>query len=174
MAAPRIPGSAAAALMRTRCPRCVFSVGFYCSGGAFSSRLFSFFLLLVVGFACGTALRSQHAEAGQPFHFFLLEGFICFYSCSRPHSAWSNVWVRNVLPETAGRVSARLRVCVCVCVCVCDVSMCPYKKRRQRTLGGAGDVVVEDWRAEWGHRRLVEFNPTGLRRMSVRRRANTQ
>lgn len=56
------------------------------------------------------------AQRWEQFHF--CWGFICYYFCSQTYSAWSKVWVLNVLPETAGRVFMHVSAQLCACVCV--------------------------------------------------------
>lgn len=105
------------------------------------------------GFVCCTS-QSKQVEMGQQFHF--CRGFICCYSCSQAYSAWSKVWVLNVLPETAGRLSVRVclpnRVWVCVCL---------YKT----TLWEPALLMC------WGRMRLVRFSPAAsLNRVWERKR----
>ena len=103
-----------AMLMRTRCV-CFAPVRVRCGAAAF--------FYLDGGFCLPCDPMKAH-QTRRDKSFTFCRGFICCYSCSQTYSAWSNVWVLNVLPETAGRVSVHVsaRRCACqrVCVCMCS------------------------------------------------------
>lgn len=121
-------------------------------------------VFLDVGFAFCTIQWKHTTEMGQQRVHLLL------FRYSQPYSAWSKVWVLNVLPETAGRVhvSAQLRLCLCVCVHAskfvrvwesASVSRSLYKKKTEYSGRGCPvHALVEDWRVEWGYGGWVEFS----------------
>lgn len=139
-----------AVLTQTRCV-CFAPARVHCSAVAF---LFGWWVLPAVW-----SNESTPNEMEQEFHF--CRGFICCYSCSKTYSAWSKVWVLNVLPETAGRVSVHVSARWCACQ---RVSVCVFKsfhvrrspcaptvrfcaKRRQMTVGGAA-LLMSRWKTE--------------------------
>lgn len=116
------------------------------------------------GFALCTIQWKHTTEMGQQRVHLLL------FRYSQTYSAWSKVWVLNVLPETAGRVhvSAQLRVCLCVCVHAskfvrvwesASVSRSLYKKKTEYSGRGCPvHALAEDWRVEWGYGGWFEFS----------------
>ena len=140
-----------AMLMRTRCV-CFAPVRVRCGAAAF--------FYLDGGFCLPCDPMKAH-QTRRDKSFTFCRGFICCYSCSQTYSAWSNVWVLNVLPETAGRVSVHVsaRRCACQRVCVYvfksfgvqrrprapTVGFCA--KRRQMTVGGAA-LLMSRWKTE--------------------------
>ena len=139
-----------AMLMRTRCV-CFASARVRCGAAAF--------FYLDGGFCLPCDPMKAH-QTRRDKSFTFCRGFICCYSCSQTYSAWSNVWVLNVLPETAGRVSVHVsaRRCACQRVCVCvqiiprsEASSCAYswflckKKTDDSGRSRSVNVSVEDW-----------------------------